>query len=416
MSTTRSFSAMLNEYLPNELFREELLQRDYLLQKVEKDDNWKGGKLIVPFEGASASSVKFGSLTSDSDVSEFNYQRGEISAYTEVWGTLKFNHTDLMQHGKISEQNLIQMLPNQVEQFMQYIKEVCSMNMLGSAYFASLTADGDASGNITVDRPERFVIGQKFTLDDGNSNQVDVYVLAVNMNTGVVNVSDTRGGSALDVSAYTVAQSARCYHDGVLVAGTVTNRFTSLKDSLLSATNGGTSTLYGKSKVAYPYLQSINVSGAAINATNIIEKIFDAYTEVRTKARGNASVVLMSYKHLGSIMKLIETSKGAFKTTATSTKASLYGWTEIEIVSVRGTLTVVGIQEMDNSEIMLLDMTALKFYSNGFFQKRKSPEGKEYFEVRSTSGYAYLVDVCLFGDLVLLAPSKCGIIHSIPAY
>lgn len=417
MSTTRSFSAMLNEYTPNELFREEIIQRDYVLQKVEKDNSWKGGKLIVPFEGASASSVKFGSLTASDDISEFNYQRGEISSYVEVWGSLIFNHTDLMQNGKISEQNFLQMLPGQVENFMQYTKEVVSHNMMGAAYFASVTDATDAAtGIMIVDRPERFVIGMKCTLDDSDSNQGDYYVTAVNMNTSAVTLSATRGGSAADVSAFSVAQSARFYHDGVLVAGTVTNRFTSLRDSLLSLANGGTTTLYGKTKTTYPYLQAINVDGSAINATNILEKIFDAYTSVRQKARGNANTVLMSFKHLGSIMKLIETQKGPFKTSAMSTKASLFGWTEIEITTVRGNLTVVGIQEMDDDVIMLIDWSALKFYSNGFFQKRKSPEGKEYFEVRATTGYSYIVDICLFGDLVLLAPSKCGIIYSIPAY
>lgn len=412
-NTTQSFSSMLNEYTPNELFREEMISRDYVLSKVDKDNNWLGGNLIVPFEGAAASSIKYGSLSSSTDIAEFNYQRGTISAYKEVWGSLIFNQADLMQHGKINEQNFLQILPGQIENFMVAMKEQVSQQFTGNSYFAKLTADGDASGNITVDHPERFVIGQKFTLDDDDSSQGDYYVIAINMNSKVVQVSATRGGSAADVSAYSLAQNGKCYYDGVYVAGVVTNGFTSLKNSLLSSANGGSSTLYGKTKVTYPYLQAINVDGSSVNSTNILEKIFDAYTTIRSLARGNASTVLMSFKHLGSIMKLIETQKGAFKTSVNSTKASMYGWTEIEITTVRGNLTVVGIQEMDDDSIMFLDWTALKFYSNGFFQKRKSPEGKEYFEVRNTTGYQYIVDICLFGDLVLLAPSRCGIMYSI---
>ncbi len=416
-NTTQSFSAMLNEYTPNELFREEILQRDYVLNKVEKDNNWKNGSLIVPFEGASASSVKYGSLTSSSDISEYNYQRGTISAYKEVWGSLIFNQADLMQHGKINEQSFLQVLPGQVENFMQVMKEQVSQGMTGNSYFAACTdMTNAATGLIVVDRPERFVIGMKCTLDDTGNSQVDVYVTGVDMNTSTITVSAARGSTAYNASAYTVAQSARFYYDGVLVAGTVTNSLTSLKDSLLSLANGGSTTLYGKTKTTYPYLQAINVDGAAINATNILDKVFDAYTAIRRKARGNASTILMSYKHLGSIMKLIETQKGAFKVSVNSTKASLYGWTEIEMTTVRGTLTVVAIQEMDDDIIEFIDWTALKFYSNGFFQKRKSPDGKEYFEVRNTTGYQYIVDICLFGDLVLLAPSKCGIIYNIPAY
>jgi len=50
MSTTRTFQDMLNEYLPNRLLKEELIKRDYILSTIDKDDSWKGGKLIVPFK------------------------------------------------------------------------------------------------------------------------------------------------------------------------------------------------------------------------------------------------------------------------------------------------------------------------------------------------------------------------------
>jgi hypothetical protein len=329
-----------------------------------------------------------------------------------------FNHRDLIENdGKVNEKSFLKILPGQVEDFMQTMKEAISINLLGDSYFAAVTdATNAATGIMIVDRVDRFQLGQKVVLDDGDSPQVALYVIAVNLNTSAVTFSDSRGGAAFDISAFSVAQSARFYHDGVLVAGTVTNNFTSLKSSLLSAANSGSSTLYGKTKVTYPYLQAINVSGSTVSASNILDKIFDAYTTIRTKARGNANTILMSYKHLGSIMKLIETQKGAFKVAAGQVKASMFGWTEIEITTVKGTLKVVAIQEMMDDVIMLLDMSALKFYSNGFFRKRTAPDGKQYFEVRATTGYSYLLDICLFGELVLHAPSKCGIIYSIPAY
>jgi hypothetical protein len=42
MGTTRSFQTMLNEYLPDDLFKEELLKRDWLFNNMERDDKWKG--------------------------------------------------------------------------------------------------------------------------------------------------------------------------------------------------------------------------------------------------------------------------------------------------------------------------------------------------------------------------------------
>lgn len=417
--TTRTFQDMLNDYLPNELLREEFQKRDYFLSNVEKDDNWMGGPLIVPFEAASASSVTFGTLAGSTDISEYNYQRGEITNQPEVWGSLIFNHRDLMQHNKLSEQNFLKMLPGQVENFMNYMKMAVSLSITNGPVFATATADGDASGNLTVDRPDRFVLGQKVKIDDSDSAAVTGYVRAIDMNTNVVNFYDARtGGSAVNLSGYTTAQAAKCYFDGTdpSNADAATNKLSSIKDALLSATNGGSSTLYGKTKVTYPYLQAINTDGSQINASNILEVIFNAFTNTRVLGKGDPSKVVMSYKHLGSVMKVLEAQKGAYHIDPTGTKVSAYGWTEIDVLGVKGRLTVVGIQEMDDDWIGLIDMRSFMFYSNGFFQKRKGPNGNEYFEIRATTGFSYIVDSCLAGDLVCIRPSYSGIIYSIPSY
>lgn len=410
MATTRSFSTMLNDYLTNPLLKEELVKRDYLLNKVEKDDGWIGGPLIVPFKAAGASSVAFGSLTASTDVAEDNYVRGSISTQPEVWGTMIFNHRDLMEHDQISEKNFLKILPNAVEDFMDYLKNVVSTNLLNGSKFASATADCTSLGVCTVDRPDRFVIGQKVYVDDTDASATLGYVRTINMNTRqVVLYSARSGGSVVDLSSYTLAKSTQFYNDGQEAAG-----FSSLRSALLSSANGGSSTLYGQTKTAYPYLQAINVSGADITAANIMLKIFDALTTTRQFGKGNPTDVVMSYKNLGSAIKAIEASKGAFNVSPGSKGASQYGWTEITVGSVtKGGLTLVGVQEADDDIIMFIDWRALKFHSNGFFKKRKSPDGIEYFEVRATTGFSYLIDVCLFGDLVVLRPSYCGILYSI---
>jgi hypothetical protein len=192
--------------------------------------------------------------------------------------------------------------------------------------------------------------------------------------------------------------------------------FSSLKSALLSATNGGDASLYGQTKVTYPYLQSINVSGSLMSASNILDKIFDAFVTFRQLGKGNPNEVLMSYKHLGSVLKILETAKGQFNVEPGSLKTSVYGWTEIVLGGVKGNIKIVAIQEMSDTEMFFIDWRALKFHSNGFFRKRIAPDGKHYFEQRDTTGYSYLVDMCLFGDLVVSRPSYCGVIHSIPNY
>jgi hypothetical protein len=408
MSTNRSFSTMLNDHLNYDLLKEEMIKRDYILQTVEKDDNWLGGNLVVPFKSAGASSVSFGALSASNDVAEDAFVRGTVSTQPEVWGSMLFNHRDLMEHDKISEQNFLKILPDAIDDFMDYMKMCVCLNMTNGSFFATATGDGASGGTVTFDRPERFVIGQKVGLKGTTAALAYYYVIAIAMDTGVITFSNTRGGSAYTTAAYTLSDATKAYFDGAS-----SSSLTSLKNSLLSSANGGGSTLYGQTKTSYPYLQSINVSGAAITAVNILDKLFDAYTVIRNRGKGNPTDVLMSYKHLGSIMKQLEVGKGAFNVVPNSTKVNVYGWTEISVFTVKGVIKIVGIQEIDDDYIMFIDWRALKLHSNGFFRKRVSPDGKEYYEVRATTGYYYITDICFFGDLVLYRPSYCGILYSI---
>ncbi len=420
MGTDRDFQEMLNEYLPNGMLQEEFVQRDYFLSKVEKDNSWKGGRIIVPFRSAGATSVKFGGLTDSTDIGKDKYVRGYIDAYQEVWGSLIFDHRDLMDHsGRVNEDSFLKILPKQVDDFIEYMKMCVSVGIMAGPHFATAAGNGAADGTIVVDRIDRFQLDQKVVLMDGNSSQADYYVIAIDVNTDTVTLSATRGGLfAATVANYTTAQSAKFYHDGILVADTVTNKFQSLKDALLSAANGGSATLHNKTKLAYPFLQAVNVSGSAITATNILEKIFDAWVRVKKVAKGgNAREVVLSYKHLGAIMKLIEVQKGGFKVAEGSRKANIFGWEEVEVTSITGDrMKLVGVQEMGDSEIFFIDWKSLIFRSNGFFRKRTAPDGKQYYETRATTGFAYILDVCLFGELEVTEPSKNGIIYAVNNY
>lgn len=409
--TTRSFNDMLNEYLPNRLLKEELIKRNWLLQNVQRDDSWSGGKIIVPFKGSRATSIAFGALTAANDISEDVFVRGHIDDYVELWGTMKFNHRDLVDHeGKIPEATFIKLVDETVDDFIDYMNQATSIALTVGDSFAKATGDGQSNGTITVNRVDRFYLGQKVVLDDDNSPPGDYYVIAINVDTSTITLSATRGGPAANITAYTVSQNAKFYHPGGQGAS-----FVSLRSALLSAANGGSATLHGQTKTAYPFLQAVNVSGADITTANILDKIFNAFTIVQRKARGGkASTVLMSLANLGLIMQLIQIEKGPYHVAPGDKKAIEYGWHEIVIGSTTGQmLKLVGIQEMDDDVIYFLDMKAMTFRSKGFFRKRKAPDGREYFEVRNTTGYEYIVDTCLFGELEVSKPGNCGVLHSI---
>jgi hypothetical protein len=229
----------------------------------------------------------------------------------------------------------------------------------------------------------------------------------------VVLYSARTGGAVIDFSAgantMLVANSPLVYHDGSRANG-----FGGLRNIFLSAANGGDANYLGFSKLAYPYLQAINVDGSAVTAANILEKIFDAGTDIRLFGKGNPTDVVMSFTNFSRCMKLIELAKGAYNVVPNSQKTTIYGWMEITIASVtKGGFKLIGVREAEDDVIMFIDWRALKFYSNGLFMKRKSPSGNEYFEVRATSGYQYIVDISLYGDIGVLRPSYCGIMHSI---
>lgn len=410
MGTSRTFQAMLNEFMPNTLLMHETIERSWFFKNVEMNNSWKGGNLVVPFEGAGASSIAFGALTDSADIAESQYVRGNVADYKEAWGSIILHQRDLMDHsGKIPESTFLSLVPKEIEKFTNKMKQAISTQLLIGSHFAKFTANGTAGGVIAVDHIDRFDIGQKLEIDDNDSAALVVYVIAINLNDSTITVSATRGGAAVDVSAYTTAQSAKCYHPGVLTNGT----FNSLASTLLSAANGGSATVHGVTKTLWPALQALNYSGAAFTASNLLDSLFDVYTDVRGKGKGNATKIVLSYKHLGSIMKKIELNKGAYYVTKQPT-TNVYGWTTITLGSVKGELEITAVMEMDNDLIMFIDMSTLTFYSNGGIKKRQAPDGKEYFEVRSAAnGYSYIMDLCLFGENVCTLPANNAIVYGV---
>lgn len=419
MSTNRDFNSMLNEYLTIDLMKEELIKRDYVLQKVERDDGWKSGTIPVPFEGQHASSFSFGALSADTNISKYKYVRGQLTTYRELWGAMRFEHRDLMEHdGKINEKSFLKILPGQVDDFVNQMKMTASVNMLDGPHFAKLTVSGNSSGEMEVDRPDRFTIDQEIFIDDDNSSPIQAFVISIDVNggtlkKGLITVSASRGGAALDISAYTTGQNAKVYHPGAQ-----SESFTSLASQLLSAANGGSSTIFGQTKTAYPYLQAVQYDGSSMSATNVLDIVFAAFTRRQTLAKsGKLPEAVMSFKHFGSILTRLETTKGAFNVVAESRKVSQFGWQEVMIGSVSGDIIkMVAIQEKSDDTIMLLDWDSITLYTNGFLQRRTAPDGLQYYQIRATTGYSYILDHVLAGDIVCKAPWKNLIIHSIPNY
>jgi hypothetical protein len=371
------------------------------------------GPLIVPFQVQQASSVEFGQLADAGDISNFKFARGTVSTQPEAWASLQFLHRDLITHdGRIPESTFLRILPDQVEAMLNYFKMVLSVHLMGrSGAFAEFKANGLNTGVVLVNRIDRFTLDQKCTINDnGTAGPRTFYVIGIDVNNYLVTLSTTRGGAAADVSMYTTANNAKFFHPGSLTGG-----MTSLGSQLLPFAQGGTQFLFGQDKLSAPFLQTPAVDGSSVTATNILQKVFDAYTTRLQMAKsGELSEVMISYKHFGNILKQLEVIKGNFNVVPQSRKISVYGWQEVTIGSVSGALLkFVAISEQPDDLIYFLDWSGIMFYSNGLIRRRKSPDGIEYHETRTTAGYSYIIDHCIFGDLVVTAPWKQLIMYGI---
>ena len=426
--TSASFNEMLKQYLPHKLLSDEIIKRDYFLQRVAKDQNWKGGQLQVPFVGANASSVAIGALPTATDISEDVFVRGTVDNYKELWGSMVFNQKDLDEH-KSLEASFLSILPDRIDVFAQTMKESLSSALLSGANIDVCGAEhaSSADGVLNVSRPEMFQIGQKIFVSTGSgainnlgASDKSGYVVAIDLNGGTITVAASRGGSA------TGNDTAGCETRNIYPEGAVdgsgnevsTDIFTSLPSQLLSSTNGGSATCFGQTKTLYPHLQAYNTSGQALDgsmlaadvANDHLLKIFDTQTTVRRLGRGNPSEAVMSYKNLAVCMKELE---GNRQYQADVSKASRYGWTEIQVVGVKGALKLVGVPEMLDDKIFILDFDSMKLHSNGFVERREAPDGKQFYETRAIAGYSYILDHRFYGDLVVNKPSNNAVIHSI---
>ena len=356
--TTKDLNKLIKQYLPYKLLFSEVEKRSYFIQKVNKKNGWKGGPMPIPFESGRASSFRMGALVADADITSNRYAKGFLEDYKELWGALKFHDHDLKRHDNL-EQSFLTALLKEVPRFADSMKELLSKFLLnGPALAKVIGVAGAATGVLVVDRPEMLEIGQYVEIGLTTAKKSG-YIATINMNTNEVTIvtamSDVDDASNpvdlsddTDDTAIDVDDTFRI-KDGF----SADKQFISLPEQLLSAANGGLPTLFGLSKVKYPFLQACNYSGSAITATSILKTIFDAYG--RTKVIGKMAMpseVIMSYKNLMTAMNELELGTGADSVgqkrqfTAGDSKVNAFGWTEITVSGVKGSLKLVGINEM----------------------------------------------------------------------
>ena len=402
--TTREFEQMLNEYLTYELLKEEIDKRNFLINKVDKDLGWRGGAIPVPFKAARASSIRYGGLTEEKNISQSKYIRGRIDEPGEMWGSLVFNERDLSEHsGATKEKSFLNRLTDEIDSMIDLMSSQLSINILAgnAAGYITTTARGNTS-QAEVSNPEHLEIGQVVTIKS-DEGQATVTIDEIDVNESKIKFSPE-----VPSSTNAIKKGAKVF---ISNSGGDDNKFVSFRSQLLSASSGGSDTLFGCSKSKYPYLQALEFDGSGINQDNILDTIFDAFIKARKIGKGNANSCVLSYAHGASIMKKLERESGPYR--HVGTKASLYGYETITITGAKGKLDFSLVPEMADDLIYMLDWRGIKLHSNNMFQVRKSPEGQKYHVIRTTEGYRYIVDIVFSGQIVVNRPSYQAVIRGI---
>jgi hypothetical protein len=393
--------------MPEKLIMNDFEKKNYLWQAVEKDGDYVGSTWEVPRLEAGFSSLQYGTLTADTDIAEAQVAMGTQSA-VELWGTILVRESDLYRHGDM-EKSYLKIMPDQVDRFVNRIQEKVSTSVLQGDRVCLATANGDASGNITVAREHAslFSIGEKVTVDDSDSSPVTGYIRTINVNTGVLTIFDARtGGSAVNLSAYTTAQSAL-----IQIVGTSSEKFLSLVEACLPASLGGSDSLYGLTKANYTVLQSAQISGSTWTKATVLDDILAAYYDVRKIGRGSQKEVWCNYGMFKNVAQALETNRRF----VAGDKKSGYGFNSVTFVGPESEIKLVAMREMPTDKVWMLDPSeSMKFAGKEPF-KMSLYDGSKYFMVRTVSGGpAYVSDIALRGNFVIY-PNKVGVVHSIPS-
>lgn len=398
---------MLTQYLPHDLITEEFSKENFLWNQFEKDKSWKNGtEYVIPWEFAKGSDINMGGLVAETDIGDLGvYKKAIKTTQPELWGAIKFHQKDLERYGDL-KQSFLKILPGKINDFMDFMKMVVPCVILRGGALCAATSNGTVGGVLGVDRPQYLQLNQKVMIDDGNSSPVTGYIRSINMQTKEILVYDARiGGAVVDLSGYTVAQKTK-----VMIPGADVEAFETFQNYLLPASLGGSDTIYGVSKQSAPILQSQLFDGSSWSSSNVLDKLYDVYYDVKTLGKVKETELMVPYHVFKACAKLMQSSKRFVE----GKKEAGYGFNKITLIGAEGEMTLTGMVDMPNDNIFMLNKADFLFAGDKFFEKSKQADGNEFFTLRKTTGFEHIVDIGARFDLIAKKLSSSAVVHSLP--
>lgn len=405
-TSTENLQEMLTQYLPHSLITEEFQKNNFLWNMLEKDKTWKNGtEYVVPWEFAPNTDLNMGGLIAESDIGDLGvYKKATKTEQPELWGAIKFHQKDLERYGDL-KQSFLKVLPGKITRFVEYMQQVVPCVILRGGALAVATGNGAVGGTMVVDRPQYLALNQKVIIVDDNTAAVEGFIRTINMATKTITVYNARtGGAVVDLSAYTVAAHAK-----VMIPGADSEQFETFENYLLPASLGGSDTIYGVQKSLAPILQSQYVDGTSWTSSNVLEKLYDFYYDIKTLGKVKETEMMVPYPVFKACAKLMQSNKRFVE----GKKEAGYGFNKLTLIGAEGEMTITGMVDMPNDKIFMLDKADFLYAGDKFFEKSKQPDGNEFFTLRKTTGYEHIVDIGARFDLIAKKLSSSACVHSL---
>jgi hypothetical protein len=377
-----------------------------VVRQTEEKTDWGYGQYQLPLETQEASRFEWGALPSATDIPVAAYSKPYIDKPKALLGSMIFDNADLERHQGDMKKSFLSIMPAKGKQFAERMTEKINMSLLSDGSICSVTANGTAGGLVTVGkaRVTLFTGGEKIQITNSTPATVTGYVRNIDVNAGTFSLYNAAsGGAVVDCSTMTLALSAKIY-----IVGATSERVTSLVDIIFSAANGGKDTLYNGnltksvSAVFQPYFADL--SSYTTGAT-LIPALYDALYECEEMGRGGIQrELVLPYNVFKVIAKASETNRKY----EMGKESVVYGSSAVQLTGPHGQMILRAARGVPQDKAMFLDYSALAIVSRGDVIKNANVQGDEFFTLRNTTGYQFIMDKKAEFELAVLNPQKLG--------
>ncbi len=411
-AATDELTPLLRHYEPHKLIRENLKDKNYFWNKIKKDMGWKDGvPYYIPWmidEGAS--DFEIGGLIDEDKLGSGAGIKAVESKHAFISGAMKFLQRDLKRFSTL-KQSFLKVLPERVNQFTKRFSKILNQLVLAGGCLGAFKADGTAGGLVTVLKPREFTIGQRLIIVSDSQADIEGYVAQIDVNNKQLLFKNGREvtSTALDLSLYTVADNAK-----IMLAGYETSEAPyTLVDHIFPAALGGLDTIHGIEKMKSPLLQAQLINASSWTSSTIMSDIYDMYFDIKEQDSVEKAELLCNYNLFKTIVKAAEKSK---QFSNGETKVGI-GYSSVEIIGPEGNMTITAIHGLIGmNKAFIIDWDAFIFAGDELFEQVKDMDANLYTKYRKKTGFEYVTDYQLSGNLICTKASTCCGIHDIPEF